>query len=183
RVWIALEAKGLQYQYCEEDPYKAPASRELLEANPRGTVPAIRQGDWACAESGVILEYINSHLVPAFYRLLHDPEPAQLPQNVERLQEAIKDLVLAADEEGPFFLGSSLSLVDVHFAPFAVRLSRILQFRCGWTAPTPGLRWARWFDALENNVHVRATTSGRDVYVETLELLQIALDREGRLSF
>ncbi|GJC99777.1 glutathione S-transferase domain-containing protein [Colletotrichum higginsianum] len=183
RVWIALEAKGLQYQYCEEDPYKAPASRELLEANPRGTVPAIRQGDWACAESGVILEYINSRLVPAFYRLLREPEPAQQPQNIERLQEAIKDLVLAADEEGPFFLGSSLSLVDVHFAPFAVRLSRILQFRCGWTAPTPGLRWARWFDALENNVHIRATTSGRDVYAETVELLQIALDREGRLSF
>lgn len=63
RVWIALEAKGLQYQYCEEDPYKAPASRELLEANPRGTVPAIRQGDWACAESGVILEYVSPMLI------------------------------------------------------------------------------------------------------------------------
>ncbi|GKT89865.1 glutathione S-transferase [Colletotrichum tofieldiae] len=181
RVWIALEAKGLQYQYCEEDPYKVPASQELLEANPRGTVPAIRQGDWACAESGVILEYINSRLVPAFYRLLRSPDPAQQPQNIERLQEAIKDLVLAADEEGPFFLGSSLSLVDVHFAPFAVRLSRILQARCGWTAPTPGLRWARWLDALENNVHVKATTSGRDVYVDTVELLQLALDPEGHL--
>ncbi|KAK2001763.1 glutathione S-transferase domain-containing protein [Colletotrichum falcatum] len=208
RVWIALEAKGLQYQYCEEDPYRVPASQELLEANPRGTVPAIRQGDWACADSGVILEYleemdcsiplfpsdaklrancrqwighINSRLVPAFYRLLRNPDPAQQPQNIERLQEAIKDLVLAADEEGPFFLGSSLSLVDVHFAPFAVRLSRILQPRCGWTAPTPGLRWARWLDALESNVHVKATTSGRDVYVETIESLQIALDPEGHL--
>ncbi|GKT39968.1 glutathione S-transferase U1 [Colletotrichum spaethianum] len=181
RVWIALEAKGLQYQYCEEDPYKVPASQELLEANPRGTVPAIRQGDWACAESGVILEYINSRLVPAFYRLLRNPDPTQQPQNIERLQEAIKDLVLAADEEGPLFLGSSLSLVDVHFAPFAVRLSRILQPRCGWTAPTPGLRWARWLDALESNVHVKATTSGRDVYVETVDLLQIALDPEGHL--
>ncbi|OHW98713.1 glutathione s-transferase domain-containing protein [Colletotrichum incanum] len=181
RVWIALEAKGLQYQYCEQDPYKVPASQELLEANPRGTVPAIRQGDWACAESGVILEYINSRLVPAFYRLLRNPDPAQQPQNIERLQEAIKDLVLAADEEGPFFLGGSLSLVDVHFAPFAVRLSRIMQARCGWTAPTPGLRWARWLDALEGNVHVKATTSGREVYVDTVELLQIALDPEGHL--
>lgn len=58
-VWIALEAKGLSYQYCEEDPYKVAASQPLLEANPRGTVPAIRQGDWACADSGVILEYVS----------------------------------------------------------------------------------------------------------------------------
>lgn len=59
RVWIALEAKGLAYQYCEMDPYKRPAPTQLLEANPRGLVPAIRQGDWACAESAVILEYVS----------------------------------------------------------------------------------------------------------------------------
>ncbi len=32
RVWIALEAKALPYQYCEVDPFKKP--RQLLEANP-----------------------------------------------------------------------------------------------------------------------------------------------------
>jgi len=58
-VWIALEAKGLSYQYCEVDPFKKP--RPLLEANPRGLVPAIRGGDWACGESGVILEYVSQH--------------------------------------------------------------------------------------------------------------------------
>ncbi|KAF4478057.1 putative glutathione S-transferase [Colletotrichum fructicola Nara gc5] len=209
RVWIALEAKGLAYQYCEEDPYKAPASQELLEANPRGAVPAIRQGDWACAESAVIMEYleemdkaipllptdsrlrancrlwidhINSRLVPAFYRLLHNHDVAQHSQYIERLQESIKDLVLAADEEGPFFLGSSLSLVDIHFAPFALRLSRILQPLRGWTAPAPGLRWAKWLDSLENNAHIRATTSGKDLYADTVELLEIALDPDGHIG-
>lgn len=59
RVWIALEAKGLPYQYCEIDPYKKPAPTQLLEANPRGLVPAIRQGDWAISESAVILEYVS----------------------------------------------------------------------------------------------------------------------------
>ncbi|KAI3554750.1 glutathione S-transferase domain-containing protein [Colletotrichum abscissum] len=208
-VWIALEAKGLAYQYCEEDPYKVAASQPLLEANPRGTVPAIRQGDWACADSGVILEYledmdstiplfpsdvklrancrqwighINTRLAPAFYRLLRSPDPTLRPQYIERLQNAIKDLVLAADEEGPFFLGNTMSLVDVHFAPFAVRLSRVLQPMCGWPAPAPGLRWAKWLDALESNVHVQATTSGKAVYAETVEFLQVALDPDGQLS-
>ncbi|TEA16542.1 Glutathione S-transferase U8 [Colletotrichum sidae] len=207
RVWIALEAKGLPYQYCEEDPYGTSASQQLLEANPRGTVPAIRQGEWACADSAVILEYleemddgtplfptdirlrancrlwidhINSRIVPAFNRLLRCPHPAQQSPAAEGLQEAVKRLVLAADEQGPFFLGSSLSLVDVHFAPFALRFSRTLQTSCGWAAPTPGSRWARWLDALESNPHVRATTSGKDLYTETVKLLEAALDPDGQ---
>ncbi|CAJ2513440.1 Uu.00g015590.m01.CDS01 [Anthostomella pinea] len=57
RVWIALEAKGMQYQYCEIDPFTRPT--QLLEANPRGLVPAIRQGDWASGESTIILEYVS----------------------------------------------------------------------------------------------------------------------------
>ena len=47
----------MAYQYCETDPYKK--STQLLEANPRGLVPAIREGDWASGESSVILEYVS----------------------------------------------------------------------------------------------------------------------------
>lgn len=56
RVWIAMEAKGLQYQYIEVDPYKKPQT--LLDVNPRGLVPAIRHGDWGCGESTVLMEYV-----------------------------------------------------------------------------------------------------------------------------
>lgn len=56
RVWIALELKGLPYQYIEVDPYQKPQS--LLEVNPRGLVPALRHGDWGCYESTVLMEYV-----------------------------------------------------------------------------------------------------------------------------
>ncbi len=56
RVWIAMEAKGLQYQYIEVDPYKKPQA--LLDVNPRGLVPGIRHGDWGCGESTVLMEYV-----------------------------------------------------------------------------------------------------------------------------
>jgi len=49
----------MQYQYYETDPFKRPT--HLLEANPRGMVPAIREGDWASGESAVILEYVSSY--------------------------------------------------------------------------------------------------------------------------
>ena len=60
RVWVALEAKGLQYQYIEVDPYKKPQA--LLDVNPRGLVPGLRHGDWGCGESTVLMEYVRTCL-------------------------------------------------------------------------------------------------------------------------
>ncbi|KAF4998850.1 hypothetical protein FDECE_11693 [Fusarium decemcellulare] len=200
RVWIALEAKGMAYQYCEADPLRRPTPAPLLEANPRGSVPAIRQGDWACAESGVILEYledleqgtplyptdprlkancrlwidharINNRIIPAFYTLVQTHDPTVQRDASQRLQANIDSLVQAADEQGPFFLGSTLCLVDIHFAPFAIRLPRVLASLRRWSPPPPASRWARWLDAMEADERVRATTSGDELYAETADLL------------
>ncbi|KAM0533513.1 hypothetical protein ACHAP9_002134 [Verticillium nonalfalfae] len=198
RVWIALEAKKLPYQYVEVDPSRTPLPRQLLEANPRGTLPAIKQGDWACSGSTVILEYledaepanplfppdarlkancrvwidhINTMIVPSFFKVLRNVDETLRPICIEQLQRHITELVLAADEQGPFFLGDALSIVDVHFAPIALRLSRMLQPAHGWTEPLPNLRWELWLNAIENNLHVQATTSSRDLYLSTMDLL------------
>ena len=40
RVWIALEEKGIPYQYIEVNPYHKPQS--LLDLNPRGIVPTLQ---------------------------------------------------------------------------------------------------------------------------------------------
>lgn len=66
RVWIALEVKGIPYQYIEVDPYKKPES--LLEVNPRGLVPAIRHGNWGCYESTVLMEYVSLDQCPSDYK-------------------------------------------------------------------------------------------------------------------
>ncbi|KAH9908672.1 hypothetical protein F4778DRAFT_718129 [Xylariomycetidae sp. FL2044] len=195
RVWIALEAKGMQYQYSETDPFKRPT--HLLEANPRGMVPAIRQGDWACGESSIILEYLEDHdqrvplfptdprlkancrlwidhinakIVPAFYALVRTSDFAKQSECMDRLRADIAALVQAADEQGPYFLGTDLCLVDIHLAPFVLRMSRILRERCGWHDPPPNTRWHHWVDALEQNPHIQATTSTNELYVETFEL-------------
>ncbi|KAI0484771.1 hypothetical protein GGR56DRAFT_680500 [Xylariaceae sp. FL0804] len=195
RVWTALEAKGMQYQYCEIDPFKRPT--QLLEANPRGLVPAIREGDWASGESTVILEYledqdqrvpllptdprlkancrlwidhINGKIVPAFFALAGAADFARQAECIDRLRGEVAALVQAADERGPYFLGGDLCLVDIHFAPFALRMSRILRDLRGWRDPLPGTRWQHWSDALERNPHVQSTTSSRELYLETLEI-------------
>ncbi|KAF1730219.1 Pyrimidodiazepine synthase [Beauveria bassiana] len=233
RVWIALEAKGVPYQYCETDPHRRPAQPALLEANPQGKVPAIRQGAWACSESALedldqrvpllpsdgrlkancrfwinhasftshLLSadsmpeeenipkkeeeheltrafQINTDLLAAFYALLRNTDLARRPDLIARLQAQLDRLAQAADEHGPYFLGPMLSLVDVHLAPFALRLRTILHPRRGWpdpAAPAGGggssERWARWLDALERDPHVKATTSADDLYADTADLL------------
>ncbi|KAJ2970450.1 hypothetical protein NUW58_g9693 [Xylaria curta] len=204
RVWIALEAKGMSYQYCETDPFKRPT--QLLEANPRGLVPAIRQGDWASGESTVILEYledydrgvpllptdprlkancrlwidhINAKIVPAFFALMRTPDVQRQTEYIDRLRGDTMALVQAADERGPYFLGGDLCLVDIHLAPFVLRMSRILREFRNWRDPVPGTRWQQWSDALEQNPHVQATTSQDELYVETVDLFLRARPQYG----
>ncbi|KAK4682079.1 hypothetical protein QC764_113870 [Podospora pseudoanserina] len=221
RVWIALEAKGFDYRYCEIYPLQKPKPTLLLEANPRGLVPAIRQGDWACAESTVILEYvgvvptwalmlrrdtpsvltselkklvdsghgnlvllptdarlkancrlwiefINSRIVPSFYLLVSATEEEPKRQAAEKLERDIAELVQHAEENGPFFLGDHFSLVDIHLAPFAIRLPYLLRQLPGWTQPLLEMRWKKWVDALEQNEYVKNTTSKPELYEKSM---------------
>ncbi|KAE8443076.1 hypothetical protein EG329_002399 [Mollisiaceae sp. DMI_Dod_QoI] len=194
RVWIALEAKGLQYQYIEVDPYKKPQA--LLDVNPRGLVPGIRHGDWGCGESTVLMEYledlnsgpqllppdprhratsrlwsdhINRRIVPAFYHLLQAQEFNKQAENTKKLQDEIAKIVEQCDPQGPFFLGPHISFVDIQFAPWMIRLTRVMKHYRGWPDPTPGSRWGRWLDAIETNEHVRNTTSSDDLYIDSYE--------------
>ncbi|KAH6719043.1 hypothetical protein DL95DRAFT_385490 [Leptodontidium sp. 2 PMI_412] len=195
RVWIAMEAKGLQYQYIEVDPYKKPQA--LLEVNPRGLVPGIRHGDWGCGESTVLMEYledlgagppllppnnpqlrancrlwadhINRNIVPAFYHLLQAQEFNKQAEYTTKLKDEIGKIVDMADQHGPFFLGPQLSYVDIQFAPWMIRFSRVLRHYRGWPDPQPDSRWGRWLDAVENNEHVKNTTSLDELYIDSYE--------------
>ncbi|EWG38088.1 hypothetical protein FVEG_01424 [Fusarium verticillioides 7600] len=195
RVWIALEAKGMHYQYCETDAFRHPT--QPLPAKPHGYVPTIAHNDWSCSNSAVILEYledlgqgtpmlpvdsrlkahcrfwidhINRHIVPNFFKVLQHQDPAFGDEAGVSLQGSIDALVEAADKQGPYFLGRSMSLVDIHLAPFALRFSRALTPANIPSSP-PGSRWARWLDAIEGDRSVRATTSNQVLYSETLDAL------------
>ncbi|KKZ61892.1 hypothetical protein EMCG_03591 [[Emmonsia] crescens] len=195
RVWIALEVKGIPYQYIEVDPYKKPES--LLEVNPRGLVPAIRQGSWGCYESTVLLEYlddleagnpllpprdpqlrahcrlwadhINRHIIPTFYRLLQEQDVQKQITHSEELKAEINKLVNASHVHGPFFLGPAISFVDIQFAPWMLRLSRVLKPYRGWPDPERGSRWEAWVEAVECDERVRATTSADELYLDSYE--------------
>lgn len=195
RVWISLEIKGLSYQYIEVDPYKKPD--QLMQINPRGLIPALSHGDWGCYESSVLMEYledlatgfpllpqndpksrascrlwsdhINRKILPHFYGLLQAQESEKQVSEAEELKSELSKLIDAADPAGPFFLGPHISFVDIQFAPWIIRLRRVLTPYRGWPEPGPGSRWAIWVSAIENNEGVKATTSTDDLYMDSYE--------------
>ena len=194
RVWISLEFKGVSYQWIEVDPYAKPTN--LLEINPQGLIPALKDGDWGSYESTVLMEYledahpshhllpdapkqrahsrlwadhVNRKIIPAFYHYLQAQEEDRQVENGHELKKHIGTLVDAADKEGPFFLGKEMSFVDVQLAPWLIRLTRVLKPYRGWQDPEPGSRWARWVEAVEENEHVKATTSTDELYLDSYE--------------
>ncbi|KAM7202432.1 putative glutathione transferase protein [Rhypophila sp. PSN 637] len=189
-----------------------PKPTQLLEANPRGLAPAIRHGDWTCGGSSVILEYlediaqtvlllptqarrkadcrlwidfINATVVPSFYALL-EAVGDTLPEAKQKLQAGLSLLVKAADEEGPYFMGQEMCVVDIHLAPFAVWFQR-LPDRFGpkdWTTTNNTDkeygRLRKWLRALTTNRHVRNTTSGEELYHHALDV--VIQEYRGRLG-
>ncbi|KAF2668041.1 glutathione S-transferase [Microthyrium microscopicum] len=194
RVWISLEHKGLDYQYIEVDPYAKPKS--LLDVNPRGLVPALRHGDWGCYESTVLMEYledlnqgepllpsdpkarahsrlwadhINRKIIPLFYRYLQEQDISKQGEQAAEFKKQIDVLVDAADPEGPFFLGNKLGFVDVQFAPWIVRMKKVLVPYRGWPEDDGKGRWGKWVHAVENDEHVKRTTSDDQLYLDSYE--------------
>lgn len=112
---------------------------------------------------------INRHIIPAFYHYIQAQTPDLQTEKAQAFKAQINKLVEAADKEGPFFLGSSLGFVDVQFAPWVIRLDKVLKPYRGWPDAEPGSRFGKWVKAIEDNEFVRATTSTDELYLDSYE--------------
>ncbi|KAF7539599.1 hypothetical protein G7Z17_g12397 [Cylindrodendrum hubeiense] len=122
------------------------------------------------------IDHISTRIIPAFYKLLqHTPEKKySLDQAREELQSHIKPFVTEMDPEGPFFLGTSFSLVDICLAPWAKRLFLIDYYKDGGHGiPQSGggedenlwARWRKWAIATTDRESVTATWSSEERYI------------------
>ena len=107
--------------------------------------------------------------MPTFYRCLQEQDQQKQLLHLEDLKKEISRLVEAADPIGPFFLGSLLSLVDVTFAPWILRLSRVLHPYRNWPLAEPGSRWGNWVSAIEAHEAIKNTTSDETLYLDSYE--------------
>ena len=121
------------------------------------------------AHSRLWADHVNRHINPCFYRYLQAQEADAQVEAAGELREQIAKLVDAADPKGPFFLGDTMSFVDVQIAPWVVRLRKVLGPYRGWPEPEPGSRWEGWVRAIEGHEAVRATTSDDQLYLDSYE--------------
>ncbi|KAJ3052396.1 hypothetical protein HK097_006321 [Rhizophlyctis rosea] len=207
RAWIALEAKQIDYEYVEVNPYEKP--KELLDINPRGLVPALKHNDFNLYESLIIVDYIDeafpSHpflpplspstvrlrattrfwanhidkIIPAgFIGILLNQEHEKQAEAAQNLLTTIKEFAENAlgktNPDGGLFLPSEeLSLVDITFAPFAIRFEIVLKHYRGFSVPDgPELAWkryAKWVEAIKKHPAVAATLSDSERYLQSYQ--------------
>lgn len=164
-MWIALEEKGIQYQYIEVNPYHKPKS--LLDLNPRGLVPTLQYDNRPLYESTVLCEFleeafpdntprlqpkdpydrarariwtdfVTSRIIPSYHRFLQHQGQDGLKEKQQEFLGYLKEFTTEMDPEGPFFYGKEFSLVDVALAPWAVRLWVFDHFKGGLGVPDKG---------------------------------------------
>ena len=147
---IVLRAKTVEFQITYIDLSDKPDW--FLEISPHGKVPVLVVDGTALFESNAIAEFLEetvdpplhprdpvqrarnrawTDFVPTFsddvYDLLWCESEAVLPKRLEAARQRIAKLEAAiADErgnDGPFFNGEGVSLVDAAYAPFLHRLA------------------------------------------------------------
>ncbi|XP_006461295.1 hypothetical protein AGABI2DRAFT_204991 [Agaricus bisporus var. bisporus H97] len=188
RIWIALEERGIPYQYKEVNPYKK--EKHFLDINPKGLVPAVEYKGKALYESLVLLEFleeayptvkpsllpaepydravariwvdhITKNYLPAFHRLVQSQEPEVQEQARNDLIEAQKKLV--AQVKGPYFFGEQFGIVDIAVAPWIVRDWVISENR-GYSRSQAGEAWTKYAKAVTERPSLLKTESDKEHY-------------------
>ncbi|GAA5892604.1 hypothetical protein JCM6882_005657 [Rhodosporidiobolus microsporus] len=193
RVWIALEEKGIEYQYKEVNPYaKEP---HFLKVNPKGLVPAIEYHGKALYESLILLEFlesafpsstpllpsdpleagltrlalaqISSAVVPAFYKLLQAQTADAQSESRDGFVKALKELTEQwfVDGKTVWARGDGFGWVDAALAPWVARLP-LVEERRGFKRAEVGERFVRWAEAVEGRKSVRKTSSPPQSYAK-----------------
>ncbi|KAF8070401.1 glutathione S-transferase [Lyophyllum atratum] len=184
RGWIALEEKGINYQYKEVNPYKK--EKHFLDINPKGLVPAVEYKGKAIYESLIICEFleeaypdhkpllpsdpvdraiariwidhISKSVIPPFVRLLQGQDKATQDGAREEFYVALRKL--ANGVKGPYFLGKEFSLVDIAVAPWIAR-DYVVQEHRGFKREDVNDAWVKYASAVEKRESVVITMSER----------------------
>jgi len=188
RVWIALEERGIPYQYKEVNPYKK--EEAFLRINAKGLTPTVEYKGKPLVESLVLLEFledaypshtphllpvdpyerarvrlwldhVSKQVLPAFFKTVQAQDKGKQEEELQAYYTALRKL---ADEvKGPYFLGQEFSLVDVAIGPFVVR-DYIIQEHRGYKREEVGSGWKEYAEALEKRDSVTRTCSDKEHY-------------------
>jgi glutathione S-transferase len=193
RSRLALLEKGVPFKLIEVDLYNKPAN--FKDISPYGKVPVLKHGDNCVGESAIINEYLeeafpehpllpksaleraqariwinfaDTRLFATTSKLLHsrDPQPSveQLKELAEHLR-FIEEGLQTLSKEGPYWLGSAISLVDLTYYPWFEQWTVLAHYR-GFQFPHGLDRLKQWWEAVATRDSVQAIAKSEDFYIQ-----------------
>ena len=189
-------AKGVEFEYIEQDPYTK--SAQWLAINPRGLVPVVVHNGKSIYESHICIEYIDEvwpdeprllpqdpysrahariwgdfigkKLVSPYYWLLL--RPLEDERNLAKMEflANLLEFTKAMDPTGPFFQGKEFGYVDIMFAPWSIRMYILEHYR-GVEVPQSEEfhRYHVWADAVTKHPSVKAVEQDKNRILENMK--------------
>lgn len=192
RTRLTLLEKGVNFKLIEIDLENKP--KDFTEISPYGKVPVIRYGSDRVWESTIINEYLdevfpiprlmptdagaraiariwidfaNTKFIPAFYKLLLNQDPTSQQSWAQELQNHL--LFMESEgintNNGEYWLGETLSLVDLSFYPWFERWAVLEHYR-GFGLPSSCQRLQEWYKVMTLRESVQAIAHPADLYIQ-----------------
>lgn len=192
RTRMVLAEKGIDFDLTEIDLNDKPDW--FLEISPYGKVPVLRHAGAVIFESAVINEYVeevfpehpllpadpvrratariwidfaNTRFVPHVYKLMLAQDEAGQSFQAERLSKALLAMEhdgLGKIGDGSYWMGDSVSLVDLTFLPHLQRFPALAHYR-GFRIPDECVLLKGWIQLMLRRPSVRDLTEPDEVYI------------------
>lgn len=121
------------------------------------------------AQTRIWIDFCNNRFIPTYYKLLLVQDEEQRAKHkaklLEHLQFIESDGLGRLSGEGPYWLGSEVSLLDITWYPFFERFVVAEHYR-GVEIPAECERLKRWFAAMSERESAKATGNPREYYIK-----------------
>ena len=194
RSRLMLCEKGIDFELIAVDLSNKPDW--FVGVSPYTKVPAIVHGDDNVWESAIVNEYIDevfpepamvpkepgrralartwvdysaSRFVSAFGAVLRDADLSSRPEKVEKFKETLRYMEkegLAKLGANPYWMGDSISIVDVAFWPWFERFVAMTHYR-GVTIPDDCTRLNAWVAAMRERPAVKQAANPPEFFINS----------------
>lgn len=122
----------------------------------------------ARAEARFWLDHQGRAIIPYFYRFLKAERGSPSESEArDQMLAGLRALAEAMTPEGTYFWGDRPGMIDLAFAPFALRIESLLSHYSAFRLPQSGGAWARyatWWRAMKSYAPFTRTMPNRDTY-------------------
>ena len=121
------------------------------------------------AQARIWINFADTRLFATSAKLLYNPDPQQQAEAAKELPEHLRFIehegLRKMSEDGPYWLGAEISLVDLTYYPLFEQWAVLAHYR-GCQLPTGLDRLKQWWETVANRESVRAITHSPEFYIE-----------------